>query len=297
MEKLNIESLKPLKRKVESFYEDSYILTDDYECAYCASELDPVELLLRKYRMAACINLLQEFPRKVHLGEIYLPDIEKMFFNYDRDDGYYRYESDGWISYLEKTISEYIEFGELYLERCLKNTGWKLYFISEMDEYIGFSKTQIEHMRESIEAHWKAANDDQISKRTTEYLKSAGLSNEGYDDFYPIYNLVLINEKISKVFSICKNSKGHKEWEEYQELLSVSRFYLLDRYFPFFCSKDINESEGVCINYMIGEIYSDRAEESGLYQLNYEAVLLLMLADMYADLFLERYESKVGDMK
>ena len=37
MEKLNIESLKPLKRKVESLYEDSYILTDDYECAYCAS--------------------------------------------------------------------------------------------------------------------------------------------------------------------------------------------------------------------------------------------------------------------
>ena len=44
------------------------------------------------------------------------------------------------------------------------------------------------------------------------------------------------------------------------------------------------------MNYFLGELYYDEREETGFYQLNYEAVLYLLLADMAATDFLEKLE-------
>lgn len=295
MAKLDANNIRIFKSLADNLYSDAYMLSDEYDCAYCAAEMDPTELMIRKYRIASCVKALSELPLDIYLSDLYLPDIDKMFLSYDGNRDYYAFESSEWLCYLENTLNEFIEFGELYLDRCLSNTNWQVYFVSEVDEYVHFSKELILHIKDSIEAHWRSTDDTQIEETTKSYLTSVGLTNQGYEDLYAAYNLILVNEKISKVIKICKKQKEYKEWNEYKELSSVSRFYLIDRYFPMFSSKDICESEGVCINYMVGEVYSDRAEECGMYQLNYEAVLYLILADLYAELFLKRFEIEVGE--
>ena len=296
MERLNTDRMEEFKNRALKLYNDSIALIDEEDPAYCAAELAPRELLMRKMRLVTCIKLLSEFGFAKGLENLDFPDIEKMYMlNEIGKRGYYLLETVEWSDYLSSCTEIYSDLGEQYLKCALKNTDWEIYYITEIDEYNQLPEEVILKIQDLIEQHWDAENIYCGENIQNEYLTSLGISASGYEEFYPLYNLLLLNKKIERAYKLCKTNKHCKKWREYKTLNRISSFCLLDRYFPFISCKDLKSSEGVCVSYLMGEIFGDRVEEVGMYQLNYEVVLLLLIADMLAENILKRYQKEVEE--
>ena len=79
MERLSKSRREELRNKITRLYMEASDYQDENECAYCVSELEWQELVVIKYRIAACIKLLQEYGLAEPLKELEIPDIGSMF--------------------------------------------------------------------------------------------------------------------------------------------------------------------------------------------------------------------------
>lgn len=290
MERLSKDRREELRNKIKRLYMEASDYQDENECAYCVSELEWQELVVIKYRIASCIKLLQEYGLAEPLKELEIPDIGSMFLSYTYTGKSGIFEKEDWFDFLSIYINSLVGFAEEYMEKLLENTEWKIFYISELKEYESLPRDVLEKLNGAIEMHWEALNESYSEDQISEHLSSMGFKPCGYYDFYPTYNLVLLNNNIKRMIEICEKDKEYKTWDEYKEFEKLKTFYLLDRFFPEVSNRDMNDPSWCCISYLFGEVMTHRVEECGLYQLNYEAVLYLLLADMAASVFLEKYQ-------
>lgn len=291
MARLNIEERKKLYSLAWNAYTNSMSIMDINDmCAYCMEEVVPGEILMRKYRIVYCINILNKFGLGENLTQLHLPNIDNIFWVYNKPENI-KYD---WYDYLDNQIDDLIELGKMYLSYCLRDTNWQINYMCTLEDYEILNKEEIQECTDSINFHWEALNIHCDEEQMSEYLTSLGCEPLGMDDFYPAYNLILRNERIKEAMSIWKSEKKYQEYEEYKEFQKVRHFILLDRYFIGVCNKDMENEDWVCISYIFGTIVHDKVEETGLYQLNYEAVIFLILADMIAADFLERYHEELS---
>lgn len=266
-------------------------MMDEGLCAYASSQMSPKEILMRKYRIIKCIKCLGRMGRIDLVKDIRLPEIGDtiLYMEFPSDELEY---DDVWQTSLMEVQATLNEFGEQYLTQCLQDTGWKVTYIAALESYEDLGEAVIKKCRDSIDFHWNALNELTDDECHSEYLTALGCRAAGYYSFYPDCNVVLTNENIRQMLLVCGKNPCLQKWEEYKEFRKFWDFSLFDRFFPDISNPDFGDSEWVCLNYMLGEITHERIEETGFYQLNYETVICLMLADMVAEEFMERYHAE-----
>lgn len=260
-------------------------------CTKYASGMHPKEIMHRKFRIAYCLKELCKFNLLENISNYPFLDVEDLFYKYPYDDDLYED-----ISFLfnEEIIEQYAEFGEYYLRICLDKSNWKIHYIFNISDYETLSEEIINSMKDIISVHWYgmiSANkesdyEDGEFEIESDYLKSLGIEPEEYYEFFPVCNVVITNSVIEEVIKICKNDTNYCKWEEYKEFERYREFLIFDRYFPDLCVKDITGEDWKYMNYYLGEIIMSEKEETGMYQLNYEAVIIMILADLAAEEFM-----------
>ena len=287
---LKSERVSIMSRMLEGIGQNQTMM-DDGLCAYSSEQLTPKEILMRKYRIINCIKCLGRMGRIDIVKDLKLPELRDVFDYMDIPLEELVYD-DAWQCSLMKILAVLNEFGEQYLLQCLKDTGWKVSYIVSLEFYDDFESDIVVKCKDSIEFHWKAINEINDEEYESEFLTSLGFEANGYYDFYPDCNVILTNEKIRSMLNICRKESNCCNWEEYKEFRKFLSFSLFDRYYPDVSNSDFRDSDWVCINYLLGEIAHDRVEETGFYQLNYETVICLMIADMVAEDFMARYHTE-----
>lgn len=230
--------------------------------------------------------MLNKFGIKKSFLELELPFCDDVFIYYNENailSGY-------WYDYVSNYVCELEEFGEIYLSYCLEDTSWSIEYIHTLEDYEKMSSEEIQKCKEAIDFHWAALNNSCGRELTSDYLSEQGIVPLEFDGSYIDGILILRNEKIRKAMHIWKTEEKYQKSKEYIEFQKVSDIILLDRYFPYMSNVDMKDTDWVCISYVIGEIYDGVVEDVGLHQLNYEAVIFLILADMIAVDFLDHYE-------
>lgn len=293
--------LNKIKRnEIMSLLEQRYeqilsVLSSDDMCAKCSLTLTPYEIMMRKYRLAFCIKLLYSFGLVEKSIFQSLPDTEKLFFSYEKDEDTVFFN--GWIEYPEDLIYELNILGEQYLSCCLENTSWKIEYIQNIPDYEQIDEAMLNEMKDVVNFHWgsmRSANEQfeaEVYQVESKVLEEKGFYAEDNIECIPECNIVLTNKKIETVLKLASIDNRLKRWKEYKELSRYRKFILFDRYYAVFDSLDISSDDWKYINYFLGEIFFAGREETGFYQLNYEAVLYLVLADKVAEDFLIRYET------
>jgi len=301
MERLSPEKRNELLDKAIELYMDSAKVSDITDVAEYRAEMTVAEVLMRKYRVIRCIKLLQEYGladrfEGLEFVDMLKPDYLAPLSRICNE------ESEDYAELYEEVINDCVEplesFNEKFMGCCLKDTSWSVKFFTCMDDYEYADKELLEHMRGVVEFHWYAMEYHQMVPEDEnnlpiryERLDSLGFKPDGDECYYPTYNMVLQNSNISRMLRICKENKKYKEWEEYMELCKIRDFVLLDRSFIGLYERDMRKEDFIAIYYLCGEICVEKQEEVGTYLLCYEAVLYLLLADMLAVDFLEKYDA------
>lgn len=292
MKKLNPEKRRQLSDKAWKLYSEISMLLISRPSAQDVYELTPYEMLLRKYRMIRCVKLLLEFDLCEGLSEIALPDLDKVFEDYHQMHANRTEEGEYEIDEIYDYRKQLDDFGEDYLAYCLKDTGWCIHYIGDIEEYEELPPDVIQGCMDAVNYHWNALGGYEPEYLPSEYLTSLGC--EPYDNGYvfsPDCNLILTNTTIKQMLRICEKHKEYKTWQEYREMDALRSFALFDRSFSDVTNYDLSERDWCCINYLLGRVSLERDEDVSMYLLNYEAVIFLMLADMVANEFMEKYHA------
>ena len=294
MGRLNHKERQELWNKLSVLFSDIMQIQMSSPSAQCEYELTPMEILLRNYRMIRCICLLSEFVLCKEFRNLSLPNLEGIYIRYvekeidnDVEQGS---ETDFYYDY--RIMLE--EFGEYYLASCLHETEWKICYITELGEYEGLDPDIIKGCKMAVDFHWNALNECAGEDLKSDYLSSLG--SEPYESgyiYYPEANLILTNDRIKQMLRICSANPKYQLWEEYSEMNNLRQFVLLDRMFADVSYTDLSEKDWSCISYPLGRVSLERDEDVGLFLLNYEAVIFLMLADMVALEFMEKYNAQI----
>ena len=277
-----------------------------YETTGAEAEPDFIEaeeFLMRKYRLAFCMKILQKYgiTEKFH-KDIKIPAAENIIFRYaEEGENEESYWDEPW-----ELISMTGYVANEYLELALKETSWDIYRffdIQDYEELLGNEKV-FNRIRKFIERHWgmmKATNQEYENKflADSETLAKMGLSPDPDEAevfyFNPSQNIVLANEKIAKMLNICRTEEKYRQCEEYDELILLTDITLFERRIGDFSIVGTSEENWCCYMYLQGEyITEEKYELIGGHQLTYESVIFLLLADMAAEDFLERYEEEKG---
>lgn len=289
MKKLNCERRKQLSNRVQEIYLEISEILISWPSAQAVYELTSFEIMLRKYRLIRCVQLLLEFNLCEDFLNIALPNFDNVFKDYYQMHFYQTEEGEYEIDNIYDYRDQLNNFGELYLAYCLKNTTWCIHYIGEIEEYEGLEADIIQSCMCAVNFHLSALCDYDEDLQS-EYLSSLGCEpyHSGYI-YSPECNLILTNTTIKQMLWICENYKEYQTWEEYQEMEAICRFSLFDRIFSTVTIPDLSEQNWCCISYPLGRVSLERDEDVSMYLLNYEAVIFLVLADMVANEFMEKY--------
>lgn len=294
MVKLCIDKRRELLSYVVGGKFDNQYFMADRECAYYSGDMDAREVLMRKYRMITCIIIMKNFGYVDVIEELKLLNAEELFtycYSLDEDAEY----DECWQEQLVAYLSELVDFGTQYLSGSLRETGWNVHYITDLNEYENLSPEVIEKCRDAINMHWSALNEYYGEKLESKYLSALGCAPDSCYTFFADCNVILTNDNIRKMVKICEIEQQYREWPEYNEMKKVKQFILFDRYFPDVSNINLDDKDWVCVSYLLGEVETDKLEEVGFYQLTYEAVFNLLVADQIAYDFLKRYYKEQED--
>ena len=295
MGKLDSKTRSDMMNLLETHYQQALsIVSVEEMCGKSSSVLTPNELMFRKYRLAFCFKLMEKYGILDKIKFSHLPNVENLFWKYEIDEDEYFYNS--WNEYPDAEINLFTMIGECYLLDCLEGTEWNIDYLYHITDYEELDSAILNDMKHVVEFHWssmKSSNNQfQEDVFITDSPKMEKMGFRADDDIecIPACNIVLTNKNIEKVIALCNEEEKFKSWKEYSELERYRKFILFDRYYAGFDEIDMSVSKWKYMNYFLGELYYDEREETGFYQLNYEAVLYLLLADMAATDFLEKLE-------
>lgn len=261
------------------------------------------EILMRKYRLAFCMKILQKYGLAKDIDKnTKLPVTEKIIskYSYEYTDEEC-YSDDPW-----ETIDMISSMSNKYLDTTLKQTSWSIYRFYDLPDYEKIIENEkvFNRIERFIERHWgmMIATNNEYSEQfveESEILTNLGLSPDQAEAagfyFAPSQNLVLANKKIEKMLKICRAEDRYKQSNEYTEVLWLISRSVFERWINDVTIHGTPEMNWCCFMYPQGEYVTDGAYELiGEHQLNYEAVIFLLLADMAAEDFLERYEQEKG---
>lgn len=300
MAKLNKAERDELYTNISKRYDEvQHILNLKGMCSKYADAMMPQEIMFRKFRIAYCLKELEKFGLMERMYNFNFLDIEDLFYTYQCNDDLYEDEEEEYPYFIQEIIEVFNEFGDYYLRNLLAQTNWNIDYVIHITDYEKFPKEIIESMKDLIEVHWycmEKANEiyfsDEMIEVESDYLQSLGLKPEDYYELYPTVNVVATNNIVQQVIDICNKNQVYQEWDEFKEFSRYRNFILFDRYFPDLCTADISDNNWNYLNYYLGEIYMSDKEETGFYQLNYEAVVYMILADMAAEQFMNRYNKQ-----
>ena len=288
MERLSRENRKDFMERAINLYESAdAVLSKRGFLSSSVYEMELREVLMRKYRMISCIKLLSAYGMEENFS-----DMELISF-FDAYNSINCMEDDYIDTFFEFIYNTCVDLNTDFLIRCLEKTDWELNIVETLEEYEGLSVNVIKRISGIISLHWelikRSYEPENAECIDSEYLRSLGCEPDGYYvDMYTDGNLVLVNKNVKEMLDICNNNKEYREWDEYKELEKIKCFRLFDRYYPDISLTDLEHNNWNCISYLMGRI-AESEEEVSMVWLNYESVIFLVLADMVAKDFLERY--------
>ena len=302
---MNRNQRKELLRHLERLEKSA---DDFFDFSLSFYDISTKEILQRRYRMLSCIKLLQIFGMNVP-ADMKIPDICESFgiapFSETED------EYEDFSNHMEQEHQLH-EMGQSFLSAVLKNTGWKILFMKTMEDYMELEKPILKNIHESvsihlglilscdrrIETHQKA---EIFTNQTGIEADKEMLWEKFHDNFEPMMNVILLNERIEEMLCICQEEDRYKEWEEYKDIQELLPLYLFDAFFASYSvcqdismEKEEKKESWKYLNYMLGEGVFDQIETVNFSMLCYESAVRFLLADMVAEEFLDRYGTKNG---
>ncbi len=253
-------------------------------------ETEPKELRYQKYRLVSVLLYLGQYGLGGEMRKEQLPDVENL---YDKWRRIYRGDDDyieDWEELMMTCLGELNCISELFLNEVLKETAWEIYVITEFEEYGILPGDVVERCADSISVHWQALNERDYKTYTSAFLSGHGCRAESYLEIYAYGNVFLVNRRIAEALKTGEDNPGYRACPEYQEIIQGLSRQPFDNWFmDVSCTGLGDNREWLCKNFLLGECM-DSQESVDFYQMNYEAVADLLLADMAAAQFIERFQ-------
>lgn len=295
MARLDADKRTALYERISPFYKETRNMVFTAE----PFEDQKEEFLLRKYRMCIVLKILHEF--NIHCSLNNLPDIINIFADYGRNildpnDPCEYYEA------YESFLNVFSVYGLRILKDALQDTGWEVYCCHDLADFENLPEDILEHAKLFIEYYWgmmKTSNKDyygyEYYNTHSEKLEGLGFSPSSPPSFAAPYgSIILTNERLRKMIGICENDMELRECKEYKELRKFRDFYLYDNFHVEYYHADLQEKDWKFLCYVFAEELS-YSKLTTMHLLNYEAVIFLLLADMVAEEFFEKYDGGKPD--
>ena len=297
MARLTKEKREQLENLILPLAESGFKTSD---AAISVDTMKRTEFLMRKYRFATCVKILQHFGIELEFDskKRRLPDTWEIFLEIPADN------PDTEYCVCDARTEEASDLSRLawsYLNTVLRGTDWVINYCEVLDDYLELPEEFTERAKDMIKMHaglifyQDFIRQHEFSKKDLEVCAKFCIE-PSYEEFYCDIaldgNLILRNKKIERMLDLCSQDEKYRETPLYVEFKKLSSFILLDRRFEeFSMSCNLDKEHWCCINFVLADVIHDYEENVGLHQLNYETVILLLLADMIADEFLENHAS------
>lgn len=297
MERLNADERSKIYDMTLEFMENIY----HHRSIIMPFNVVAEDFLIIKCRLLYCIKFLQNFDlhESFDKSEEIIPDcdIKSLLTNDKYEDIYDKFEES------QELMNRFAYHSNQYLLAVLKQTSWNIYECVHISDYEHIPERVLEKLKDMIEIHWGMmiqANKEYFRypafNTESTVIKQKGFSPKDYDslcnDIVPSENLILTNEKIERMLKICDMQKQYLFSQEYAEIQKYN-CSLFEELLSACCIPNFKDKNWCCISYLMGE--DQQTTETILqHTMEFESVIFLLLADMAAEDFLERYEQEKG---
>lgn len=278
------------RQKIYSLLMDGQTLIEDSINIW---EIDPDEILMRKYRLSYCILLTHPF---IQYDDIVLPNIEDAIYCKNmvlRDPSFVHRGMDEYIDSISMIYENLYNFGEDFLFMVLKESNWIIHQFFHLSDYEALEDEQIKWCQNAISYFmgYSISNDPQY-RFDRKRFERLGCQPYIIDEFYPDSGLLLHNPIITSVLQKCMEKPQYKQEPEYMEIKKLLSAFLFGRFFPDLCNKAPKANTVFYESYLLCSFFCDQEETCDYHQINYETVIFYLLAEMASKDLLEKIEDR-----